>query len=165
MEANHNILKIDPDFEKHYPGASPTATEAAMNLVRTADLLVKRISDLVQPFGLSPSSALALSIIADAEVPLPPNEIAERLIISRATITGLLDSLERRGYVRRMPHSSDRRMLLIEPTESGRNIANEFRLVVHRQQKEWLAALTESEQGQLVDTLHRLQSALADDKD
>ena len=165
MEPNHNIVKIDPDFEKHYPGASATATEAAMNLVRTADLLVKRISALVQPFGLSPSSALALSIIADAKAPLPPNEIAERLIISRATITGLLDSLERRGYVRRMPHSSDRRMLLIEPTESGRSIANEFRLVVHRQQKEWMAALTELEQGQLVDTLHRLQSALADDKD
>jgi DNA-binding MarR family transcriptional regulator len=108
---------------------------------------------------------LALSIIADAEVPLPPNEIAERLIISRATITGLLDSLERRGYVRRMPHSSDRRMLLIEPTESGRKVANEFRLVVHRQQKEWLSALTESEQGQLVDMLHQLQSALTDDKD
>ena len=165
MEANYNLVKIDSDFEKHYPGASRTATEAAMNLVRTADLLVKRISDLVQPFGLSPSSALALGIIADAEVPLPPNEIAERLIISRATITGLLDSLERKGYVRRMPHSSDRRMLLIEPTESGRNVAHEFRLVVHRQQKAWLAALTESEQGQLVDTLHRLQSTLADEQD
>jgi len=165
MATNYNRIRIDPDFEKLYPDASPTATEAAMNLVRTADLLVKRINDLVQPFGLSPSSALALSIIADGEVPLPPNEIAERLIISRATITGLLDSLERRGYVRRMPHSSDRRMLLIEPTESGRKAAHEFRLVVHRHQKEWLAALTESEQGQLVDTLHRLQSSLTDGKD
>jgi DNA-binding MarR family transcriptional regulator len=165
MSANHNWVKIDPDFEKHYPDASPTATEAAMNLVRTADLLVKRISDLVQPFGLSPSSALALSIIVNEEVPLPPNKIAERLIISRATITGLLDSLEQRGYVRRMPHSSDRRMLLIEPTESGRNVAHAFRLVVHKQQKEWMAALSESEQGQLVDTLHRLQSALAGEKD
>ena len=165
MEANHNKLKIDPNFEKHYPGASPTATEAAMNLVRTADLLVKRISDLVQPFGLSPSSALALSIIADAEVPLPPNEIAERLIISRATVTGLLDSLERQGYVRREPHASDRRMLFIEPTESGCRVAQEFRLVVHRHQKEWLAALSETEQGQLIDALHRLESVLADGKD
>jgi MarR family 2-MHQ and catechol resistance regulon transcriptional repressor len=163
--ANQNRIQVAPDFEERYPGASPTATEAAMNLVRTADMLVKRIADLVQPFDLTPSSGLVLGILADAEAPLPPNQIAERLIISRASITGLLDSLERRGYVRRMPHSSDRRMLLIEMTESGRNIANEFRLVVHRQQKEWLAALTESEQGQLVDTLHRLQSALADDKD
>jgi len=165
METNHNFVEIDPDFEKRYPDASPTATEAAMNLVRTADMLVKRINVLVQPFGLSPSSALALSVIVNEEVPLPPNEIAERLIISRATITGLLDSLERRGYVRRMPHSSDRRMLLIEPTESGRSVANEFRLVVHKHQKQWLAVLSESEQGQLVNTLHRLQSALADEKD
>jgi len=53
----------------------------------------------------------------------------------------------------------------MEPTESGCNVAHEFRLVVHKQQKEWLAVLSESEQGQLVDTLHRLQSALADEKD
>jgi DNA-binding MarR family transcriptional regulator len=165
MVTNHNFVKMDPDFEKNYPDANPTATEAAMNLVRTADLLVKHINDLVQPFGLSPSSGLALSIIVNAEDPLPPNEIAERLIISRATITGLLDSLERRGYVRRMPHSSDRRMLLIEPTESGRKVAHEFRLVVHKHQMEWLSVLSNSEQGHLIDTLHRLQSALDDEKD
>jgi len=165
MVTNHSWVKIDPDFKKHYPDASPVATEAAMNLVRTADMLVKLIWDLVQPFGLSPSSALALSVIVNSEVPLPPNEIAERLIISRATITGLLDSLERRGYVRRMPHSSDRRMLLIEPTESGCKVAQAFRLVVHKQQKEWLAVLSEVEQEQLIETLHRLQSALASEKD
>jgi DNA-binding MarR family transcriptional regulator len=157
-------VEIDPDFEKLYPGASPTATEAAMNLVRTADLLVKRISDLVQPFGLSPSSALALGILVDAKTPLPPNEIAKRMIISRATVTGLLDSLERRGYVRREPHSSDRRMLFIEPTESGCRVAQEFRLVVHHHQKEWLAALSETEQRQLIDVLHRLESVLVDGK-
>jgi DNA-binding MarR family transcriptional regulator len=165
MEANQNRIQIAPDFEERYPGASPTATEAAMNLVRTADMLVKRIGDLVQPFGLSPSSALALGILVDTGSPLPPNQIASRLIISRATVTGLLDSLEQRGYVRRSPHASDRRMLLIEPTESGRRVAHEFRVIVHRQQARWLAALSETEQGQLIGALHRLQSVLADEKD
>ena len=164
MSANQNGIQIAPDFEERYPGANPAATEAAMNLVRTADMLVKRIGDLVQPFGLSPSSALALGILVDANSPLPPNQIASRLIISRATVTGLLDSLQQRGYVRRLPHSSDRRMLLIEPTESGRRVAHEFRVVVHRRQTEWLAALSETEQGQLIDMLHRLQSALSDAK-
>jgi DNA-binding MarR family transcriptional regulator len=151
-----------PDFEVRYPGARPTATEASMNLVRTADMLVKRIGVLVQPFGLSPSSALALGILVDAGSPLPPNQIASHLIISRATVTGLLDSLEQRGYVRRLPHSSDRRMLLIEPTENGRRVAHEFRLLVHRHQTRWLATLSETEQGQLIDVLHRLESVLAD---
>jgi DNA-binding MarR family transcriptional regulator len=162
--ANQNHIQLPTDFDERYPGASPKATESAMNLVRTADLLVKRIADVVQPFDLTPSSGLVLGILADAESPLPPNQIAERLIISRATVTGLLDSLERRGYVRRLPHSTDRRMLLIELTDAGHQVAHEFRLQVHRQQKAWLAALDEQEQDQLIHVLHRLQAALADSK-
>jgi len=159
--ANKNKIHVAPDFAERYPGASPTATEAAMNLARTADLLVKRIGELVAPFGLSASSALALGILADSAAPLAPHQIADKLIISRATITGLLDSLEKRGYVRRLPHSTDRRMLLIELTESGRQVAHDFRLRVHQQQKTWLAALSQPEQEQLIAALHRLQDTLA----
>jgi DNA-binding MarR family transcriptional regulator len=160
--ANQNFVKLSPDFNDRYPDASSKATETAMNLVRTSDLLVKRIADLVQPFDLTPSSGLALGILADSGEPLPPNQIAERLIISRASVTSLIDSLERRGYVRRAPHSTDRRMLLIELTDAGRRVAHEFRLLVHQHQKAWLAVLTEKEQIQLIETLHRIQSALND---
>jgi len=160
--ANQNLVQLPSDFETRYPGAKVGATEAAMNIARTGDLLVRRIADLVQPFDLTPSSGLVLGILADAESRLPPNEIAERLILSRASVTSLLDSLERRGYVRRMPHPTDRRMLLIELTDVGRRTAHEFRLVVHRHQKEWMATLTEKEQVQLIRLLHRLQAALAD---
>jgi DNA-binding MarR family transcriptional regulator len=106
--ANQNSIQLSPDFSQQYPGASPKATETAMNLVRTSELLVKRIADLVQPFDLTSSSGLVLGILADFGGPLPPNKIAERLIISRASVTSLLDSLERRGYVRRSPHGTDR---------------------------------------------------------
>src|SRR3990170_1775937 len=160
--ANNNIIHLPSDFNTRYPGASAGATETVMNLARTGDLLVRRIADLVQPFDLTPSSGLVLGILADAESHLPPNEIAERLILSRASVTSLLDSLERRGYVRRTPHPTDRRMLLIELTDVGRRIAHEFRLVVHRHQKERMASLTEQERDQLIDMLHRLQAALAD---
>ncbi len=121
--ANQLRIRIAPDFEKRYPNSSASATECAMNLVLTSDLIIKRISDLLQPFDLSPASGLVLSILADAESPLPPNEIADRLIISRATVTGLLDSLEKRGYAQRIPHHSDRRMLLVQLTDRGRQVA------------------------------------------
>ena len=158
--ANQNFIRTSPDFSEQYPGASPKATETAMNLVRTSDLLVKRIGDLIQPFDLTPSSGLVLGILADFGAPLPPNKIAERLIISRASVTSLIDSLEHRGYVRRSPHSTDRRMLLIELTDTGHQVAHEFRLLVHKNQKAWLSVLTEKEQTQLIDTLHRIQTAL-----
>jgi DNA-binding MarR family transcriptional regulator len=154
------LVQIAPDFEARYPASSATATECVMNLVFTADLLVKRIAELIQPFNLTPASGLVLSILADSALPLPPNEIADRLIISRATVTGLIDSLERRQYVRRHPHLSDRRMILVEITETGRQVADAFRPIVHQHQKEWLAALNEHEQQRLIEFLHRLQATL-----
>jgi DNA-binding MarR family transcriptional regulator len=160
--ANQIAVQIAPDFEARYPNASARATECAMNLVFTADLLVKRIASLLQPFDLSPASGLVLSVLADAESPLPPNKIADRLIISRATATGLIDSLERRGYVQRRPHHSDRRMLLVEVTNTGRQVATAFRPIVHHQQKLWLESLSEEEQQRLIDSLQQVQAALMD---
>jgi len=158
--ANQNIVQVASDFDERYPNASARATECAMNLVFTADLLVKRIASLLQPFDLSPASGLVLSMVADAATPLPPNKIAERLIISRATVTGLIDSLERRGYVQRRPHHSDRRMLLVEVTDAGRKVANAFRPIVHQQQKVWLQVLDEEEQQRLIDSLQQVQATL-----
>ena len=158
--ANQFSIQIPPDFEERYPNSSARATECAMNLVFTADLLVKRISNLLKPFDLSPASGLVLSILADSDSPLQPNQIADRLIISRATVTGLIDSLERRGYVRRQPHQSDRRILLIELTDTGRQVAHAFRPIVHQHQNVWMEALNEKEQGQLIDSLQRLQVTL-----
>ena len=155
-------IRTAPDFAAQYPTASATATECAMNLVFTADLLQKRIATLLQPLRLTPTSGLALSILANAESPLPPNEIADRLIISRATVTGLLDSLERRAYIRRRPHPSDRRMILAEITETGRQAASAFRPIVHQHEKEWFGVLDETEQQQLLVALHRVQERLRD---
>ena len=153
-------IQIVPDFEARYPAASANATECAMNLVLTSELLVKRIGALLQPLHLSSASGLVLSILADSESPLPPNEIAERLIVSRATVTGLLDSLERQNYVRRLPHPSDRRMILAEITDAGRQAAQTFRPLVHARENEWFSVLDEAEQAQFLAWLHRLQEQL-----
>ena len=53
-------------------------------------------------------------------------------------------------------------MLLVELTDTGRQVANAFRPIVHQQQKVWLEALSEQEQQQLIDTLERLQATLMD---
>lgn len=46
-----------------------------------------------------------------------PSEISRRLGISSASTTALLDRLERQGSVRRVSHPTDRRSILIAPTE------------------------------------------------
>jgi DNA-binding MarR family transcriptional regulator len=162
MIPNYSSVHIAPDFDQRYPDASSKATECAMNMVLTADLLEKQISRLLQPFGLSPATGLVLSILADSQTPVSPNQIADRLIISRASVTSLIDSLEKHGYVTRQPHQSDRRMLFIELTDAGRQVADQFRPVIHRNQYQWLKVLSGQEQEQLIKILHRLQAALID---
>jgi DNA-binding MarR family transcriptional regulator len=51
--------------------------------------------------------------------PVRPVEIRDELHVPAQTITGTLDSLEQEGLIRRLPHPSDRRSILVELTTSG----------------------------------------------
>jgi DNA-binding MarR family transcriptional regulator len=48
-----------------------------------------------------------------------PADLAERSGVSRATVTGLLDGLEKDGLISRLPRQDDRRMIDIRITEQG----------------------------------------------
>lgn len=71
----------------------------------------------------------ALAIIREESTTL--GEIARRLRVTPAVITGLIDRLEKRGYVRRVTEPGDRRRIYLEPTEAGRQVglAVEHRLI------------------------------------
>jgi DNA-binding MarR family transcriptional regulator len=48
-----------------------------------------------------------------------PADLAERSGVSRATVTGLLDGLEKDGLISRLPRQDDRRMIDIRITDQG----------------------------------------------
>ena len=53
--------------------------------------------------------------------PLPPSALVKRLGIASASVTALLDRLERVGYTRRERHPTDRRSVLVVLTPAGRS--------------------------------------------
>jgi DNA-binding MarR family transcriptional regulator len=55
--------------------------------------------------------------------PQTQRQLAEALGVSARNITGLVDILERDGFVTREPHPSDRRATLVTPTPKGAAIA------------------------------------------
>jgi DNA-binding MarR family transcriptional regulator len=92
---------------------------------------------------------------------MTPSELGERLIVTRATVTGLLDSLERTGFVHRSANPTDRRSLVVEITPAGLAVVQEVRTIVHRQEKAWMAGLSEPELRSYIAQLHRIQDSLA----
>ena len=153
-------IRVSHDFAAKYPDASSSATECAMNLVRSSDLVLGRIAAALQPLDVSPAGGLVLGILKDADRPCPPNYISERLIVSRATVTGVLDTLVKRDLVRREPHPTDRRMVLVHLTKAGSRMADTVRRMVHRGEAEWMGSLSERERAQLTELLGKLQSHL-----
>lgn len=52
-----------------------------------------------------------------------PKQAGEYLELSTGAVTSLVDRLERRGHLERQPNPSDRRSVLVQLTDSGREIA------------------------------------------
>ena len=148
------------DFYDQTPDGDVTATEAVMNTIRTADMLFERIGRLLRPLNVSAAGGLVLGILRDRGS-MSPSELGERLIVTRATVTGVLDSLERRGFVRRSAHPTDRRSVVVAITPAGVEVLHEVRTVIHRTEKAWMAEFDEAELRAYIDQLQRIQDRLA----
>ena len=55
--------------------------------------------------------------------PLPPSHIAKHIMVKSSTVTGIVDRLEQKDLVKRFRNSPDRRIITIELTDSGKNLA------------------------------------------
>ena len=158
------LVRVGADFEAEYPGADALATECFVNLWRAAELLVGLHNrHTLDQYQLSPSARDVLAVVEGAGQPVEPSVIAERLVVTTGSMTSLLDNLEKRGLVRRLPHPDDRRKLLIDITPEARAVVDELLPTLHAREREVIgAALTASEQRTLLRYLAKLQQAAAD---
>ncbi len=64
---------------------------------------------------------LILSLLSEKDE-RPLKNLAEALACTRATITGIVDTLEKKGLVTRNPHPEDRRSTLVSLTRKGKKL-------------------------------------------
>src|SRR6476620_10997244 len=104
-------LRVPPGFDDEFPDSSALATECFMNYGALAGAVLSAMQAIVDDHGLSSVAAFnVLAIVDGGGGRLPPSTVAERMLVSRATVTGVLDSLERRRLIRRTAHPGDGRM-------------------------------------------------------
>ncbi len=153
-------IQMPDDFAEQTPDANILATEAVMNTIRTADMAFERIGRLLRPLGVSAAGGLVLGQLRD-HGPMSPSELGERLIVTRATVTGLLDSLERRGLVARSANPDDRRGLSVAITPTGLTVIQQVRTIIHGRETAWMGVLTQAELQTYIALHHRIQDSIA----
>jgi DNA-binding MarR family transcriptional regulator len=155
-------FRVSRDFAADNPSADPTATELVINLLLAAALLEGREERILRKHNLTVGSINALEVIAGDPEPLTPSEVARRMTlpVTTATMTGILDTLERNGYVERRRHPTDRRRVNLHLTPEGRCVRDDVAPRLFQQHETWTAALTKADRVKLTDGLARLSDHL-----
>jgi MarR family 2-MHQ and catechol resistance regulon transcriptional repressor len=157
-------LRVHDEFENEWPGSRATSTEIVINLIRAGAALNARVSAFVQEYGVPSGASLGVLEVLRAEGgPLQPSDIARRIFASRPALSGILDSLQVRGLVRRQAHPQSRRGIHVEITDEGMQIIERLLPELHRAEVEWTKVLDDTEQRELLDRLGKLQARLLPD--
>jgi DNA-binding MarR family transcriptional regulator len=144
------------------PELDPGSCGLFLSLLRTGDAVTELEESYLGRHNITPGRfAVMLLLGAKGATTLKPSELAELTGVTRATMTGLIDTLERDGMVRRSVVPQDRRVTSIEATPACRALLKKllpgyFRLVAAIS-----ATLTEAEREQYVALSRKIREGLA----
>ncbi len=129
---------------------------ALRRIIRAVDLYSKRLE---RQCNLTGPQLIILNLLANAEE-LSVSELAARASLSSATVTSILDRLEKRGCVVRDRHPVDRRRVLVRATTIGRELHDRAPSLLQERFVEEFERLQDWEQSLMLSTLQRVASLM-----
>jgi DNA-binding MarR family transcriptional regulator len=136
--------------------ADADAVQLVFNLVRVANELIGDLEMSVhRPQGWSWAGYRIMFCVLVAG-PLEPRQVAPLAGVTRASISAVLNTLERDGLVERRRDSEDRRVVSIRLTPKGRRAVLEGFGLHHKVERDWASALTPPERKTLTRLLRKM---------
>lgn len=106
-------------------------------LLSLANAIDRDCAARLAPHRLSEGKFVLLFLLHAQPDGLSPHQLADRAGVTRATVTGLLDGLERDGYLVRHAGEADRRTFIVMLTRKGKTAA----ATLFKEHTSWIASL------------------------
>lgn len=151
--------KLQSDLKNRDPFDLPEQ-EAMLNILRTSDQFQNRFGRLFRSYGLTASQYNVLRILRGEGQPMPCLEIAGRMIQVVPAITGLIDRLEKQGYVSRSRCDEDRRIVYISITDKAIQLLKKMDNPVLEMHKKLVGHMTRKEIAELTRLLEKARESL-----
>lgn len=148
-QAAHQLRRYDLDVD-------PQAILVAVRLMAAGARLGQAVEVHFSRFGLSAGRYRLLADLEDADGEKSPSQLAATLGVSRATVTGLVDGLEKEGLVLRRPSAEDGRSAVVVLTARGARTLRELAPEHFSRLQEMVGGLTVEERTVFLDLLARL---------
>ena len=146
---------------RRYPDIDPAAVESFLILLRVSSDALAAVETYLSRHGVSQGRFTVMAVLnRDPQAALCPSDLAEKCGVTRATMTGLLDALERDGLVERQMHSNDRRMTQVRLTRRGIDFLDSILPDYYRRQARLMGHLSEDEKRVLETFLAKINAGI-----
>ncbi|MGC4071882.1 MAG: MarR family transcriptional regulator [Nibricoccus sp.] len=91
-------------------------------IMSTADTFLRESNRLFRPYGITGAQYNVLNVLAGRPEGMSQRELSGVLVVDRSNVTGLLDRMEKAGWVKRTDDPADRRVYQVLLTPAGRKL-------------------------------------------
>ena len=150
-------MKLQQELKLKQPIASLNH-EALLSLVRTSTLMQKLSDRFFSRFNLTDAQFNILMILKEyGGEGLSQQELSEHLIVTKSNMVGLVDRLERAGYVERKPHPTDRRFNQIVLTSKGQRLEQQVEQSYFQEVDKMMNVLSASQKKALIQAVDSIR--------
>lgn len=151
------MMKLQQELRLKQPLASDNH-EALLSLVRTSSLMQKLSDRFFSRFGLTDVQFNILMILKEHRSEgLSQQQLSEHLIVTKSNVVGLIDRLERTGYVTREAHPSDRRFNQIVLTSKGEQLEARIEKLYFKEVDRMMNVLSAQEKRAVIRAMERIR--------
>lgn len=165
------LLRDLPKYEsirqqsERYAQIDPRAVEAFLVLWRTATDTLSAFESFLGKHGMSQGKFTVLMILnRNPDQGINPSELAERAGVTRATMTGLLEGLEREKLISRQGDRLDRRRAVVRLTPTAQTLLDGVLPDYFRQLHFLMSHLSEADKTHLTELLMTINQRLPEVK-
>jgi DNA-binding MarR family transcriptional regulator len=111
--------------------------------------------------GIVPAHGSVLSFLLQQSQPVAIKAVVENVRRVKSTVTVMIDTLVKHGYLRKLPCETDSRVTYVELTPKGRRIQKDFEEISQTLLSKLYGDMSEKDRERLVRQLERIESNLS----
>lgn len=118
--------ELTSSISKLHQGSDPWVMYSNLQFLKVATELENQFDAFLAPYNLSSGRFTLLYLLNDAPQGVIPSELSHLVGVTQATISGLINSLEKAELVKREMHEKDGRSFVIKLTDKGQGLIREL---------------------------------------
>lgn len=125
-----------------------------------ANLLIERELRDRSIIGIVPAHGSVLNFLFQQTKPVPIKAVVEKVRRVKSTVTAMINTLERHGYVRKLPCKTDNRVTYVELTRKGHRFRKDFDEISKILLKRLYGDMNDNDRERLVKQLEQIEQNL-----